>query len=282
MNNRTIPFGYIMVNGQIIIDKSVASAVNGIFQQYIEGRSMLTIAERLNTAKIEYMPGVVGWNKARIKRIIENPKYAGEDDYPPIISKDTFEEIQKLRKSKSNQKNTDRSKVIYKIHTPVICPCCGAEMKRKSDVKRKRPQKWICQNKECRETIYITDEELLDKITCDINSIINNPDVIIINETDDEQDSRLTRIDNDICRKLDTFRFEKKQLRKELFDRFALGYQILNQDCYIAMLMRNEMKCTQKQTSFPLRLFNKYVREVHLGTNASVSIMLINNQIIRG
>lgn len=282
MNNRTIPFGYIMVNGQIIIDKSVASAVNGIFQQYIEGRSMLTIAERLNTAKIEYMPGVVGWNKARIKRIIENPKYAGEDDYPPIISKDTFEEIQKLRKSKSNQKNTDRSKVIYKIHTPVICPCCGAEMKRKSDVKRKRPQKWICQNKECRETIYITDEDLLNNINCIINTIINNPEVIIINETDDEQDSRLTRIDNDICRKLDTFRFEKKQLRKELFDRFALGYQILNQDCYTAMLMHDEMKCSPKQTSFPLRLFNKYVREVHLETDASVSIMLINHQVIRG
>ena len=86
MKRRTIPFGYRYENGAIMINASSSDIVKEIFSRYLSGDSMLNIAELLNKMHIEYRPGVVGWNKARINRILENKRYSGDDDYPQIIS----------------------------------------------------------------------------------------------------------------------------------------------------------------------------------------------------
>ena len=72
MKRRTIPFGYKYENGAIMINASSSDIVKEIFSRYLSGDSMLNIAELLNKLHLEYRPGVVGWNKARIKRILED------------------------------------------------------------------------------------------------------------------------------------------------------------------------------------------------------------------
>ena len=280
MKNRTIPFGYKMENGCMETDSTASEIVREIFLQYISGMSMLKIADSLNLMKIEYMPGVIGWNKGRIKRIIENNRYSGEDGYPEIISRAIFDQSQKLKSSKNNQKEIDRSKDIYKLQAPVICPHCGREMRRKSEVKRKNPQKWICQNKDCGEVIYKKDEELLYEITRLINELIDDPDVIKENEQINTADSELTKTDRYIQKCLEQQTFETSKLMQKLMDRISTAYQALNDDYYEVKLMKAELREMDKQKEFPLKLFNKYVREIHLNPDSSVSIMLINYQMI--
>lgn len=75
MKIRNLPYGYQYENGIITINQKETEAVKEIFNEYLGGKSLLKIAERLNAEHIEYMPGVYGWNKSRIKRLIEDKRY---------------------------------------------------------------------------------------------------------------------------------------------------------------------------------------------------------------
>lgn len=46
LKNRSIPFGYCMVNGKYALNASEADAVRKIFADYIGGKSLKTIAAR--------------------------------------------------------------------------------------------------------------------------------------------------------------------------------------------------------------------------------------------
>ena len=85
MKTRNIPFGYTMENGKIIFHPTESQAVQAIFSDYLDGQSLLKIAQSLNERQVEYLSRTTGWNKARLKRIIEDKRYIGSDGYPPII-----------------------------------------------------------------------------------------------------------------------------------------------------------------------------------------------------
>lgn len=72
MKNRTLPYGYCCKDGVIVIEPQESKVLKLIFAAYLDGSSMLTIAEQLNRAKIEYRDGVTGWNKGRLKHLIDN------------------------------------------------------------------------------------------------------------------------------------------------------------------------------------------------------------------
>lgn len=81
---RNIPYGYQYKNGSIAIQEKETETVKRIFTEYLNGLSLLKIAEHLNNEQIEYMLGVCGWNKSRIKRIIEDERYLGTSSYPRL------------------------------------------------------------------------------------------------------------------------------------------------------------------------------------------------------
>lgn len=85
MSNRTLPYGYCYKNGIIAIESKESKVLKRIFSAYLNGDSMLTIAEQLNREKIEYASGVIGWNKGRLKHLIDNPRYLGTEVYPQKI-----------------------------------------------------------------------------------------------------------------------------------------------------------------------------------------------------
>ncbi len=107
MKNRTLPFGYTCENGSITVHPTESVVLKQIFRDYLDGDSLLTIANRLNAQQVEYMPGVINWNKARIMRIIEDARYLGSDGYPALIDEVSYTEIQRQRDDKNKQKGLD-------------------------------------------------------------------------------------------------------------------------------------------------------------------------------
>lgn len=97
--NRTIPFGYMMQNGEITANPMEVLAVITIFSEYLKGKSLLDIAKQMD---VPYSDGAV-WNKHMVKRILENEKYLGTDKYPQLIDEQTFRAAneKKLCKAKS-------------------------------------------------------------------------------------------------------------------------------------------------------------------------------------
>lgn len=89
LKNRSIPFGYCMVNGKYALNALEAETVRKIFAEYIGGKSLKTIAAEM---QIPYNTGKAVWNKNMVCRVIENTKYIGEDGYPQIIAAEDFEQ----------------------------------------------------------------------------------------------------------------------------------------------------------------------------------------------
>lgn len=101
MYNRRILYGYLIRNGELVVLPEEAATVKRVFNDYLEGLSYQAIAEMLNEEKIQYSLEVADWNKHKVKRLLENPRYTGEKEYPAIIESETFENVQQLIKSKA-------------------------------------------------------------------------------------------------------------------------------------------------------------------------------------
>ena len=99
--NRNIPFGYCMVNGKYAINENEANAVKQIFANYINGKSLKTIAAEMN---IPYNSGKTVWNKNMVARVLENRKYIGGNGYPRIISDEEFNSATQIK----SERNTYR------------------------------------------------------------------------------------------------------------------------------------------------------------------------------
>ena len=80
MKNRRFPYGYEMRDGEIVICQTEAEIVRTIFRDYVDGKGLKDIAEKLTALKVEYLPGESNWNKSRIKRMIEDKRYLGDSN----------------------------------------------------------------------------------------------------------------------------------------------------------------------------------------------------------
>lgn len=94
LKNRSIPFGYCMVNGKYALNAPEADAVRKIFAEYIGGKSLKTIAAEM---QIPYNMGKAVWNKNMVCRVLENRKYIGENDYPQIVTAEAFEQAAHIK-----------------------------------------------------------------------------------------------------------------------------------------------------------------------------------------
>ena len=94
LKNRNIPFGYCVVNGKYALNAPEAEAVQKIFADYINGKSLKTIAAEM---QIPYNYGKGKWNINMVVRILENRKYIGEKDYPRIVSDEELERATQIK-----------------------------------------------------------------------------------------------------------------------------------------------------------------------------------------
>ena len=128
MKNRRIPFGYEMKSGVIVLCEREAETVKRIFGDYIDGLVLQDIAESLKQRKIEYLPGESDWNRNRVKRMIDDIRYCGNEKFPAVISS----EISNAAKLVKAERSTVNTYTIKKEDKPVIkkirCSCCGGKL----------------------------------------------------------------------------------------------------------------------------------------------------------
>lgn len=281
MNRRTIPYGYEMESGKLVIRKSSADIVKEIFDRYLSGESMRNVAKLFNKLHIEYSPGVVGWNTARIKRILEDKRYVGDEDYPQIISHETLQKADFIRDYKNKQKNVNKKETIYNLNAETICPRCGNVMKRRCEPRTKIRERWICQNADCRKTIAITDDSLLAKIADILNQLTDNPNQIHQFDSAEAINLEAYRIDNEIQRMLDSRQIAKEEIRKKLLASASIHYADLDTKQYEAQRLKNIIENQKSTTEFPIELFNQAVDTISFDENGEVIIILITGQTIR-
>ena len=258
------------------IEPQESKVLKQIYAAYLDGSSMLTIAEQLNREKIEYRDGVTGWNKGRLKHLIDNTKYLGTEVYPPIIDQATYEKIQKTKHGRNTQKNTNKTQDIFKLTVPVRCPSCGDRMRRRHDSRCKCQERWTCENTACRLRIEISDAELLTALA-DLLGTVTADSIKMPVESPYEPSTEVIRLNNEISRMLDMAKIDKAVLRSKMTECLARKYKELGNGCCAVQRLKAELGST---ADIAERL-NRTVSEIRLYTDKTADILLLNGQIIR-
>ncbi|WP_040210868.1 recombinase family protein [Clostridium polynesiense] len=183
--------------GDLIIDREQARIVKRIFDMYLNGMGMFSIASYLNKEKVPSLTGR-GWSDAAIKVILTNEKYKGdfilqkyyvpesrrkssvrnkgeiqsyyiEDNHPAIVTREEWERVQQIMEKRKIQRRigvdgVDKYQNRYPLSGMLICPYCLNTLKRKQ-VYNKRIEWWcstyIAKGKSTCKGIKISDEEVL-------------------------------------------------------------------------------------------------------------------------
>ncbi len=92
MRQRHIPYGYRIINGKALIDENQAEQVRRLFAAYLSGKSYMDAGK---SAGFEL-------THSSVKGLLQNRYYLGDDFYPPIISRETYDaaEAERQRRAK--------------------------------------------------------------------------------------------------------------------------------------------------------------------------------------
>ena len=191
MSNRYIPYGYKFEAGQPVPYPDESQIVGEIFHRYCAGDSLKLIAEDLTHRQLEYSPGKTSWDKARIKRILENSRYTK-----------LFKEL-------------------------TVCAKCGKKVTRRTDSRSAEPVSWKCSD--CGWSVRLSDDGFKAQVITIMNTLIDTPDTA--SPDDPAPEVRILeskRLLNEFHRALDSRQASEGELIKMVFEIGAANYQAID------------------------------------------------------
>lgn len=168
------PYGLKLVNKQFVINEDEAPAIKTIFSMAAKGKSYKQIVEKLNSLGYKTRKGKE-FSSTTLNSILRNDKYYGTYVYnrengkrkahrvlierfdevrndkaiPAIISKSTFDKVQKILNGRMNCRPHQNSSPDYLLTGLITCKYCGSSMSGQSNVggrNKKRTRLYICPN----------------------------------------------------------------------------------------------------------------------------------------
>ena len=204
--NATPPFGFKKVNGDLEIEENQALIVRQIFEWYISGYGLKTIADKLNGMNLPGSKQAVLWKADNIRYILKNDRYIGNAMFQKsyvtetlphikkrnygekqkycvtgvnqqIVDKETFYAAQKLLKSRHRDFETN----VYPLSKKVFCGKCGATYKRRN---RRSGAFWLCRTHDINaadcENGIIVESDIYSAFIRLHNKLLNNYKQILL------------------------------------------------------------------------------------------------------
>lgn len=260
-NGGNVPFGYQIENQLYVIDPLTAPIVREIFEYYSNGKTIKTIANRLNSKGIRSKGGGE-MNIDRVTYILKNRRYLGEykfkdivleNAFEAIVSKELFDEVQ--IKMQKNKKAPSRLKALdehYLLTTKLFCGKCGAMMtgesgngrngvhryymcygkrKKKCDMGRIR-KKWIEDLVVQKVMAHLHDDDWLHKIADSLHHQLGreNPEIPLLQkqlaEVEKSAENMLNAIQSGIFNEFTKKRLDELETRKAQLEVAILQEQI--------------------------------------------------------
>ena len=128
MNHRKMLYGYQFKMGELVVCQKEAEIVRRVFTLYLTGLSYQKIADTLNSGNIPFSEENARWDKHKIKRLLENPRYAGADKYPPIIDNKTFQMVRMMIREKGGRVVKSAPEPVSCLEPFLKCADCGADL----------------------------------------------------------------------------------------------------------------------------------------------------------
>ena len=150
-------YGFDLINGKLVINETEAAVIRRIFDLYLQGIGMQTIANILNDEGVCRQYGRKKWHHTTVNYVLNNERYKGdallqkqittqtlpfkkqrnhgeqpmyyvENSNPAIVSRETYEAVQALIKSR--QPSCKRKAKNYPLTRTLLCPDCGHTFRR--------------------------------------------------------------------------------------------------------------------------------------------------------
>jgi len=150
-------YGFDLINGKLVINETEAAVIRRIFDLYLQGIGMQTIANILNDEGVRRQYGREKWHHTTVNYVLNNERYKGdallqkqittqtlpfkkqrnhgeqpmyyvENSNPAIVSRETYEAVQALIKSR--QPSCKRKAKTYPLTRTLLCPDCGHTFRR--------------------------------------------------------------------------------------------------------------------------------------------------------
>lgn len=276
--NRTIPFGYMMRNGEITTNPKEILAVVSIFRRYISGESLTTIAQSMD---VPYNEGLT-WNKHMVKRIIENEKYLGTDKYPQLIDEDTFRRANAKRVARATSLCVI-SDDLQEIRNRTFCKECGQRMFRRGG--NTRSEKWDCCRKECYPLDYrLTDQMLIGAVLNVLNAAIANPSLLECSSESNTYapNGEVIRQQNEIRHMMDLAQIDYDRTKSEILRLAQMQYDCCtySEKPQQTELLKSLLVGHEQLNSLDIGLLKSCVSRIWVSHFCTIEIELINGTII--
>ena len=276
---RKTPFGYMIRDGLIQPHPQEADAVRYIFGQYLDGASLLTIAEDMTQQGIRYHQHTAEWNKNMVKRILENIKYTGAEGCPRLVSDENFAAAQHQRTQRNSY--TPLSAEIQLIQNKTVCAQCGGRMVR--GTRSHGRVGWRCQNPNCRQIVTVSDETLARLVNGRLQEVAQAPHPLTAPEPRQaEVNMETVRLQNEL-----TLAFNRGSESPEYIKTLALAvaaqrYSQLPDPTPAHELEQLRVRLEQGPVDADTlkALLRTAVRTVRLTPNKNVELELVNGTII--
>lgn len=150
-------YGFDLINGKLVINETEAAVIRRIFNLYLEGIGMQAIANILNDEGVRRQYGREKWHHTTVNYVLNNERYKGdallqkqittqtlpfkkqrnhgeqpmyyvENSNPAIVSREIYEAVQALIKSR--QPSCKRKAKNYPLTRTLLCPDCGHTFRR--------------------------------------------------------------------------------------------------------------------------------------------------------
>jgi len=259
------PFGYEKSpyeKNRLIVNEEEAGIVRRIYSLYKEGYGYSYIAGILNSEGVK-SPSNGRWNPTAIRRILLNRVYTGdtvqgvsekisfkskktrrlpkerwvitENTHEPIVSKEEYEEIQRIRNNK-NARPVPHKGIIHVFRGSIFCGGCGSVMFARK--RHNRPMSYICSSYAKEGRTACTSHSIREKDLCEV-------------------------VLDDVAKLLDDENMVNKILQKIDLAGVAEDYQTLREK----LLKQMEAKQKQQEILYQDRLENKISESLFLRMN---------------
>lgn len=242
--NRKLPFGYKMNFGRITIYPEEAEWVRYIFCQYKRGASFKEITDAMRRMGISY-DGDKVWNKNMVARILEDSRYYGDKDFPPIIDLDTFQS--------------------------------EAQRRRQKGVQSKKTEAQIMLRKKCDRKIT---EHIEHEILYLLNSLAANPERIITPQTPRPRSQRLDTLKSELEELIRALPVDEERARRVLQEIAQEMYANIDPREYETQRMRRAFQKEKPRSELDANLIAMHISAILVDSKGKVKIKLKNDQII--
>ena len=278
MRNRNIPFGYQYQNGVLAIHPQESQTVRAVFAAYLSGEPLSKIAAHLTAKLVEYLPGHSQWDKARVKRLLDNAKYTGAGNFPPIIKERDFQMAhQKKEKANTNRQLVDEDIKLFKGLSH--CHHCGGIMVRRMDSRMGHPVTWKCP--QCGYFLPLPDEEFKQRVFLLQKKLVEKP---LLAEKEEETipvaSMEARRLTNEIFRKLDSGAFSEDELVTLALQCAAKNYEAITSARHITDRLTATLLHAGPLSAFDRTLFERTVSEIHLTRKGEILLKLQNGVFV--